>query len=85
MGQELEEGNHELLLLTKLNRWKVVLGKFTTLWGLCTLTFISLLPYLVVRYLIGGVEWWYEAACELTVVGGSSIVVAGAIGASAFE
>ena len=28
MGQELEEGNHELLLLTKLDRWKVVFGKF---------------------------------------------------------
>lgn len=51
MGQELEEGNHELLLLTKLDRWKVVIGKFITLWGLCALTFVSLLPYVVVRYL----------------------------------
>lgn len=85
MGQELEEGNHELLLLTKLNRWKVVFGKFATLWGLCALTFISLLPYVVVRYLIGGVEWWHEATCGLTVLGGSSIIAAGAIGASSFK
>jgi hypothetical protein len=85
MGQELEEGNHELLLLTKLGRWKIVLGKFLTLWGLCTLTFISLLPFVVVRYVLGEVEWWYELACSATVVGGSALMCAGVIGASAFR
>ena len=85
MGQELEEGNHELLLLTKLNRWKVVFGKFITLWGLCALTFVSLLPYVVVRYMVGGIEWWHEAACAGTVLGGSAMICAGAIGASAFK
>lgn len=85
MTQELEEGNHELLLLTKLGRWKVVFGKFATLWGLSLVTFISLLPYMVVRYLVGGVEWWYEAACAGTVLGFSAMIGAGAIGASAFR
>lgn len=85
MGQELEEGNHELLLLTKLGRWKIVAGKFLTLWGLCTLTFVSLLPFVVVRYALGEVEWWYELACSTTVVGGSALVCAGVIGASAFK
>jgi hypothetical protein len=84
MGQELEEGNHELLLLTKLDRWRVVFGKFITLWGLCTLTFISLLPYVVVRYMVGGIEWWHEAACAGSIIGGSAMMCAGAIGASAF-
>lgn len=84
MAQELEEGNHELLLLTKMNRWKVVLGKFFTLWGLCALTFVSLLPFVVVRYLLGGVEWWYEIVCSLTVLGGSALICAGVVGASAF-
>lgn len=85
MGQELEEGNHELLLLTKLNRWGVVLGKLLTLWGLSVVTFVSILPYVVTRYLIGGVEWWHEAACAGTVLGGSAMIGAGAIGASAFS
>jgi len=85
MGQELEEGNHELLLLTKLDRWKIVFGKFITLWGLCALTFISLLPYVVVRYMVGGIEWWHEAACATTILGGSAMISAGAIGASAFQ
>ncbi len=85
MGQELEEGNHELLLLTKLDRWKIVTGKFITLWGLSALTFFSLLPYVVVRYMVGGIEWWHEAACATTVLGGSAMIAAGAIGASAFN
>ena len=85
MGQELEEGNHELLLLTKLNRWKVVFGKFASLWGLSVVTFVSLMPYMVVRYLVGGIEWWQEAACAGTVLGGSAMVGAGAIGASSFK
>ena len=85
MGQELEEGNHELLLLTKLDRWKIVFGKFITLWGLCALTFVSLLPYVVVRYMVGGIEWWHEAACATTILGGSAMISAGAIGASAFQ
>lgn len=85
MGQELEEGNHELLLLTKLDRWKVVFGKFITLWGLCALTFVSLLPYVVVRYMVGGIEWWREAACAGTILGGSAILCSGTIGASGFR
>ncbi|MBC8128577.1 MAG: hypothetical protein H8M99_15670 [Gloeobacteraceae cyanobacterium ES-bin-144] len=85
MGQELEDGNHELLLLTKLNRWKIVIGKFATLWGLSVITFISLMPYVVVRYLVGGIEWWHEAACAGTVLGGAAIIGAGALGASAFR
>jgi ABC-type transport system involved in multi-copper enzyme maturation permease subunit len=85
MGQELEEGNHELLLLTKLGRWKIVMGKFIILWGLCALTFTSLLPYVIARYQIGRIEWWYELACCATVLGASALVCAGVIGASAFR
>lgn len=85
MGQELEEGNHELLLLTKLNRWKVVKGKFFTLWGLCSLTFVSLLPYVIVRYNVGAIELLRELACSLSVIGLSSMACAGAIGASSFK
>lgn len=85
MGQELDEGNHELLQLTGLKRWKIVFGKFIALWGLSALTFVSLLPYVVLRYLVGGIEWWHEAACAATVLCGSAMIGAGAIGASSFR
>jgi hypothetical protein len=85
MGQELEEGNHELLLLTRLNRWAVVKGKFIILWAISALSFISLLPYVVVRYFIGGVELMQELMCALSVLACAAVCSAGAIGASAFR
>ncbi|MGB6222515.1 MAG: hypothetical protein WBG04_15920 [Haloferula sp.] len=85
MGQELDEGNHELLLLTKLSRWKVVRGKFFSLWSLSVLTLFSLLPYVIVRYQIGGVELIRDLACTMTVLALSAVMCAGAIGASSFR
>lgn len=84
MPQEIEEGNHELLLLTKLTRWQIVFGKFIMLWGLSVLTFTSLLPYIIIRYFIGGVEWFHEFASAGTVILLAAVVSAGAISASGF-
>ena len=85
MPQEIDEGNHELLLLTKLSRWQVVWGKFFMLLGLCCLTFISLLPYVVIRYFIGGIEWFGELANAVTVLSSSALFSAGTIAASGFR
>ncbi|MCP5535591.1 MAG: ABC transporter permease subunit [Akkermansiaceae bacterium] len=85
MGQELEEGNHELLLMTPLTRWRVVRGKFLAMWGLCLVTFVSLLPYLIVRYFIGGIDAWRNLVMAMTVVTASGIICAGSIGSSAFK
>lgn len=84
MGQELDEGNHELLLMTPLSRWKVVRGKFLALWGLCLLTFSSLLPYVIVRYFIGGIDVPRNIMLALTVVLFSAMMASGAIGASSY-
>lgn len=85
MAQELDEGNHELILLTRVSRWRVVRGKFLVMWGLSILTLVSLLPYVLVRYQIGGIELTRDLACALSVLGTSAILSAGAIGCSAFR
>lgn len=85
MPQEIDEGNHELLLLTKLSRWQIVRGKFFMLLGLSCLTFISLLPYVVIRYFIGGIEWFGELANAGTVISAAAILSAGTIAASGFK
>jgi ABC-type transport system involved in multi-copper enzyme maturation permease subunit len=85
MREELEEGNHELLVLTKLSRWRIVFGKFLGLWGLSALTFVSLLPYAVARYLMGGVEWTDEVTSAFVVLGVSAMMTAGTLGASAYK
>jgi ABC-type transport system involved in multi-copper enzyme maturation permease subunit len=85
MTGELDSGNHELLHMAGLSRWQIVRGKFLALWGLCALTFLSMLPYLVVRYFVGGIEWTREATCAATLLGGAALMAAGAIGASGFR
>lgn len=85
MGQEVEEGNHELLLLTMLERWSVVRGKFMVLWSVSLLSVLSVLPYVVLRYLVGGMEILQELACLLTVMGLAAVTSSAAIGASSFR
>ena len=48
-------------------------------------TFVSLLPYLIVRYFIGGIDPWRNVAMGLSVVSFSAVMCAGAIGASVFK
>lgn len=85
MPQEIDEGNHEILLLTKLKRWQIVFGKFMTLWGLSVLTFTSLLPYIIIRYFIGGIEWFHELANSGSVISIAAVISAAAIAASGFK
>lgn len=82
MREELEEGNHELLLLTRLTRLEVVGGKFLALWGLIMLTFVSLLPYVMVRYFTGDWDTKRTLALAGTVLVGSGLACALAIGTS---
>ena len=84
MPQEIEEGNHEMLLLTSLNRWQIVFGKFLTLWLLSLLTLTSLLPYIIIRYFIGSVEWFNEIANTGTVISIAAIISALSIAASGY-
>lgn len=85
MGQEMDEVNYELLQMTELSRWQVVLGKFLSIWSISLLTFSSLIPYLIVRYFVGGMEVWRNIALVMTVVFVAAIIAAGAIGASSFK
>ena len=85
MGQEMDEGNYELLQMTELSRWQIVLGKLVSIWCITILTLSSLLPYLIVRYFVGGMDVWRNIALVITVSMASVMVASGAIGASAFK
>jgi len=85
MSQEMEDGNHELLQLTTLTRWQIIRGKFLTLWGLCLLIVVSLLPYLIVRYFIGGINVGMNFTALLSLVAFSAIFCSLVIGVSSFK
>ena len=54
---ELGRGrNAELLLTSSLSRWQIVRGKLLVATTLSALLLISLLPYFLIRYFLGGVE-----------------------------
>lgn len=73
-----------MLLLTTINRWQIVFGKFLTLWLLSLLTLTSLLPYIIIRYFIGGIEWFNEIANTGTVISIAAILSAISIAASGY-
>jgi ABC-type transport system involved in cytochrome c biogenesis permease component len=85
MREELEDGNHELLQLTRLSRWKISLAKFSGLWSACTLNFIAILPYIIVRYFWGKVELGQELMLCLLLLGGSAVHCSIAIAASCYR
>ena len=56
LQQEASGRNVELLLLTRLSRWKIVIGKWLMMCALGILTFVSLVPYILVRYFLGPMD-----------------------------
>ncbi len=78
--------NVELLLLSNLSRWQIVLGKWGVASVLSNLMLVSLVPYWLVRYLIGNIG---NFSVEFGVIG--SLILANAamnavvIGASGFK
>ena len=51
-----DEKNVELLLMSNLNRWQIVRGKWLVGSALSGLIFVSMLPYILTRYFVGGLE-----------------------------
>jgi ABC-type transport system involved in multi-copper enzyme maturation permease subunit len=56
LREECDGGNSSLLILSGLTRWQIVRGKWLVQIVLSGLTFVSLMPYMLVRYFLGGFE-----------------------------
>jgi hypothetical protein len=53
---EIKERTFDLVLLTRLTPFRIVIGKWSSLLLQTVLVTITLLPYLVLRYFLGGVD-----------------------------
>lgn len=77
--------NVELLLLANLSRWQIALGKWLVMSSLAGLILVSLLPYLLARHFIGGIDLVWS----LSFVGGiwllNLTMNAAVVGASGFS
>lgn len=80
---ELDSRAIDLLLLTRLTAWRVVLGKWVSLQAQTALLVIAMLPYGMARYFFGSVD----LTGELWIIGliflVSAVLTAGALWASA--
>ena len=85
LQEECQGGNSSLLMLGGLSRWQIVGGKWLVQIGLCGLTFLSLLPYLLVRYFIGGFEIIPNTLMAVNVMSMSAGVSGCIIGASGYR
>lgn len=58
--KEISGKTLELLLLTRLSSYRLVLGKWMSVVVQSTLLVTSALPYLMLRYFLGGIDVWGE-------------------------
>ncbi|MEM0897626.1 MAG: ABC transporter permease subunit [Verrucomicrobiota bacterium] len=56
VSSEKDDRNGELVLLTRMTRWKLIGGKWIALSALGLVTIVSSLPYLLARYFLGGMN-----------------------------
>ena len=80
---EIDARSVDLLLLTRLTAWRVVLGKWISLLAQATLLVLAMLPYGVARYFFGSVDLAGEARLIALLFGASAVLTAAALWSSA--
>jgi ABC-type transport system involved in multi-copper enzyme maturation permease subunit len=80
------KGHHvELFRLAGITRWRIVLGKWLALFLQSLLIVISIIPYILLRYLIGGMELLPNLGWLLLVLVQSGNVIALTLALSSFR
>jgi hypothetical protein len=82
---EVDSRTVDLLLLTRLDAWGIVLGKWISLVAQALLLLIAMLPYLVVRYFSDNADLVAEFGDCLALLGGCAVLTAAGLWASALS
>ncbi|MEM9480881.1 MAG: ABC transporter permease subunit [Verrucomicrobiota bacterium] len=85
VNSEKDDRNGELVLLTRMTRWKLISGKWIALSALGLVTIVSSLPYLLARYFLGGMNVPLTLFVLCTLILSNFIANAVAIGLSGFS
>lgn len=65
LHSEIKSNTIELMVLTRLNAWRIVLGKWVSIVSQSALLLVAIAPYLILRYFFGGMN----LAAELVLLG----------------
>ena len=84
LNEETRLNTLELILLTKLDALRIVTGKWASIVGQSALLAVAVLPYVVLRYFLGGVDIVHDLAYLLILLFLSAILTALTVGFSAF-
>jgi hypothetical protein len=76
LAGEAKEGTMDMLTLTSISSFRIVYGKWLAMFSQSLLLACSLLPYMVARYYIGGVEIVQESLALTVAVLGSAVASA---------
>ncbi len=74
LSSELETRTMDLLLLTRLDAWRIVWGKWVSLITQTVLMAVTLLPYAVVRYFFGSVDLVADFAILAALLLGGAVL-----------
>ncbi len=83
MSLEIKNRTMETIMLTRLTAWRVVFGKWSALFAQSLLLVSAVLPYIVLRYFIGGDDVVSDFEWILLMLWFSGILIAASIAVSA--
>ena len=80
---EIRGNTIELMVLTRLTAWRIVLGKWISIFAQTALLFVAVFPYLILRYFLGGMDLFAELTMLTSIFLLSGVFTALTVGLSA--
>jgi hypothetical protein len=83
LSSEIKGNTIDLMVLTRLSSWRIIVGKWIALVGQSSLLLATIVPYLILRYYFGGMNLFAELLLVLLLFLLSSALTAVTVGLSA--
>lgn len=83
LHNEIKGNTIDLMVLTRLGAWRIVLGKWVAIVSQTALLLTAIAPYLILRYFFGRMELFAELLLLMLIFFGSAMFTALAVGLSA--
>lgn len=83
LHNEIKGNTIDLMVLTRLGAWRIVLGKWVAIVSQSGLLLTAIVPYLILRYFFGGMNLFSELLLLLLIFIGSTVFTAFTVGLSA--
>ncbi len=82
VANEMRMGTMDLILLTRQSSWRIMFGKWAALFSQTLLVAAALLPFVVIRYFVGGINMVEEVIWLLLLTINSAVFTALSVGMS---